>query len=63
MLSICLLLLQNPDDVPRFEEFYNKLVAIEEQEDIWFDRLDRHKENTFEIVCLKNYLKETQNDN
>lgn len=45
------------------EEFYNKLVAIEEQEDIWFDRLDRHKENTFEIVCLKNYLKETQNDN
>lgn len=24
MLSICLLLLQNPEDVPRFEEFYNK---------------------------------------
>ncbi len=45
------------------EEFYKKLVAIEEQEDIWFDRLDRHKENTFEIVCLKNYLKENKNDN
>ncbi len=24
MLSICLALLQNPEDVPRFEEFYNK---------------------------------------
>lgn len=39
------------------EEFYQKLVAIEEQEDIWFDRLDHHKENTFDIVCLKTYLK------
>lgn len=40
------------------EEFLDKIIAIEEQEDIWFDRLDRKKENTFEIVCLKNYLKE-----
>ena len=40
------------------EEFLNKLIKIEEQEDIWFDRLDRHKENTFEIVCLKKYLNE-----
>lgn len=40
------------------KEFFDKIVAIEEQEDIWFDRLDRKKENTFEIVCLKNYLKE-----
>ena len=40
------------------QEFFDKLVAIEEQEDIWFDRLDHKKENTFEIVCLKNYLKE-----
>lgn len=40
------------------EEFLDKLIKIEEQEDIWFDRLDRKKENTFEIVCLKNYLKE-----
>lgn len=40
------------------EEFYQKLVHIEEQEDIWFNRLDHYKENTFEIVCLKKYLKE-----
>ena len=40
------------------QEFFDKLGAIEEQEDIWFDRLDHKKENTFEIVCLKNYLKE-----
>lgn len=40
------------------EEFLERLHAIEEQEDIWFDRLDRKKENTFDIVCLKKYLKE-----
>ncbi len=40
------------------EEFLSKLVAIENQEDIWFDRLDRKHENTFEIVCEKKYLKE-----
>ena len=40
------------------QAFLDKLVAIEEQEDIWFDRLDHKKENTFEIVCLKNYLKD-----
>lgn len=39
-------------------EFYQRLINIEAQEDIWFDRLDRHKENTFEIVCLKKYLSE-----
>lgn len=38
------------------EEFMAKLAQIEEQEDIWFDRLDHYKENTFEIVCLKKYL-------
>lgn len=43
------------------QEFFDKLVAIEEQEDIWFDRLDRKKENTFEIVCLKKYLQENDN--
>lgn len=37
------------------KEFLNKLVAIEEQEDIWFDCLDRKKWNTFDIVCLKKY--------
>lgn len=40
------------------EEFLEKLVKIEEQEDIWFDRLDRKKESTFDIVCLKKYLNE-----
>lgn len=38
------------------EKFYNKLVDIENQEDIWFDRLDHYKESTFEIVCQKRYL-------
>ena len=40
------------------EEFFKKIIAIEEQEDIWFDRLDRKHENTFEIVCLKKYLED-----
>lgn len=40
------------------EEFLEKVKKIEEQEDIWFDCLDRKKENTFEIVCLKKYLNE-----
>jgi len=39
------------------QEFLDKLIKMEEQEDIWFERLDRFKENTFEIVCLKTYLK------
>lgn len=39
------------------DEFYHKLEAIESQEDIWFDRLDHYKEDTFDIVCLKTYLK------
>lgn len=39
------------------EDFLQKLVDIEDQEDIWFDRLDHYKENTFDIVCMKNYLK------
>jgi regulator of RNase E activity RraA len=37
------------------EEFYNKLDYIEQQEDIWFDCIDRKKMNTFETVCLKKY--------
>lgn len=37
------------------EEFYQKLHQIEEQEDIWFDCLDRKKMNTYDIVCLKKY--------
>ena len=37
------------------EEFLLELHHIEDQEDIWFDRLDHYKENTFEIVCEKKY--------
>lgn len=38
------------------ERFYEKLEAIEEQEDIWFECIDRFKMNTFDTVCLKKYL-------
>lgn len=38
------------------EEFLVKLHNIEDQEDIWFDRLDHYKESTFDIVCKKKYL-------
>ncbi len=37
------------------EDFYKKLEAIEEQEDIWFDCIDRRKWDTFDTVCLKKY--------
>lgn len=37
------------------EEFLEKLEAIEEQEDIWFDCIDRRKWDTFDTVCLKKY--------
>lgn len=37
------------------KEFYDKLIAIEEQEDMWFDCLDRRKWDTYDIVCLKKY--------
>lgn len=40
------------------KEFLDALKHIEAQEDIWFDRLNHYKENTFEIVCQKNYLKD-----
>ncbi len=40
------------------ETFLSKLKNMEDQEDIWFDRLDHYKENTFEIVCKKNYLQD-----
>ncbi|MBR1731473.1 MAG: RraA family protein, partial [Ruminococcus sp.] len=38
------------------DSFLAKLQEIENQEDIWFDRLDHYKENTFDIVCEKKYL-------
>lgn len=37
-------------------DFLKKLHHMEEQEDIWFDRLDHYKESTFDIVCKKKYL-------
>jgi len=40
------------------EEFLKKLDWIEEQEDTWFDCIDRKKWDTFETVCLKRYEKE-----
>ncbi len=40
------------------EKFLEKLHFIENQEDMWFDRLDHYKESTFDIVCKKNYLKD-----
>lgn len=39
-------------------EFLKALHNIENQEDIWFDRLDRYKESTFQIVCQKKYLED-----
>ncbi|MEE9912511.1 MAG: RraA family protein [Deltaproteobacteria bacterium] len=39
------------------EEFLKKLEFIEQQEDIWYDCIDRKKWSTYETVCLKNYLK------
>lgn len=38
------------------EDYLKKLHFMEEQEDIWFDRLDHYKESTFDIVCKKKYL-------
>lgn len=37
------------------ENFLWELHNIEDQEDIWFERLDHYKENTYEIVCKKKY--------
>lgn len=38
------------------EAFMKKLDWIEEQEDIWFDCIDRRKWSTYDTVCLKKYL-------
>lgn len=40
------------------EEFLEKLHFIEEQEDIWYDCIDRRKWSTFKTVCKKAYLEE-----
>ncbi|WP_219637571.1 RraA family protein [Cohnella sp. CFH 77786] len=39
------------------ENLLSKLEWIEEQEDIWFECIDRKKMSTFETVCLKKYLR------
>lgn len=37
------------------EDFLKRLEFIEQQEDIWFDCIDRLKWDTFDTVCLKKY--------
>lgn len=41
------------------EAFYQKLEFIEEQEDIWFDCIDRRKWDTYDTVCLKKYKEDS----
>ena len=40
------------------EQLLFLLQNIENQEDIWFDRLDHFKDSTFQIVCQKCYLQD-----
>lgn len=40
------------------EKFLEGLKKIEEQEDVWFDCIDRRKYSTFETVCLRKYENE-----
>ena len=40
------------------EEFYDKVVGMEQQEDIWFYCLDSLKWDTYDIVCQKRYRDE-----
>jgi len=40
------------------EEFLKKLEAIEKQEDIWYDCIDRRKWSTYRTICLKDYLRD-----
>lgn len=49
--------------IPKTEvgpEMLEKLKNIENQEDIWFDRLNHFKESTFDIVCKKKYLEDEE---
>ena len=38
------------------QEFYERIEFMENQEDTWYDCIDRKKMSTFEAVCLKKYL-------
>lgn len=40
-------------------DFVSKLEYIEKQEDIWFNCIDFKKWDTFDTVCLKKYLHQT----
>ena len=40
------------------QEFYDKLEFIEQQEDTWYDCIDRRKWTTFDTICLKKYKNE-----
>lgn len=42
------------------EEFIGKLEFIEEQEDIWYECVDRRKWSTFKTICQKAYLDESE---
>jgi regulator of RNase E activity RraA len=42
------------------EAFLAKLDWIEEQEDVWFDCIDRRKLDTYETVCLRKYEQEPE---
>ena len=44
------------------EDFYDRLVAIENQEDTWFNCIDSRKWTTFDTVCLKRYTKDGGNN-
>jgi len=40
-------------------DFFARLEYIEQQEDIWFNCIDFKKWDTYDTVCLKKYLNET----
>lgn len=44
------------------ESFYEKIVKIEEQEDIWYDCIDRRKWSTYKTICQKEYLHDNLRD-
>ena len=44
------------------DQMLNKLLFIENQEDIWYYCLDTLKMSTFDIVCEKKYLRDEEKD-
>ena len=38
------------------EDFVSRLEFIEEQEDIWYECIDRRKWSTYKTICEKAYL-------